>query len=196
MHDWLKTILGDDLYTQVEPKLTAAGDKVKLANLADGGYVSKDKYDALAAQLTEAKKALGERDGQLAELKKLEPEKLQARITELEAKNVADKQAADQRIAAMEFETALSAALTGAGAKNVKAVSALLNRDGLKLTDGAIVGLKEQLDKIKSENAFLFEEERAGGSGFSGKAPPSGGEDAFLAAVRHGAGLPAAGKTT
>lgn len=174
MYEWLKVIIGDDLYAQVEPKLTAAGDKLKLANLAEGGYVGKDKHDALATQLTEVKKTLGERDGQLAELKKLEPEKLQARITELEAKNAADKTAADQRITAMEFDSALGTALAGAKAKNVKAVSALLNHDGLKLTDGAIVGLKEQLDKIKSENAYLFEPEPSGGSGFSGKNPPGG----------------------
>lgn len=42
--EFLKEILGDDLYTQVETKLKG-NDKVKLANLASGEYVSKSKYD-------------------------------------------------------------------------------------------------------------------------------------------------------
>ena len=184
MYEWLKPILGDDLYAQVEPKLTAAGDKLKLANLADGGYVGKDKFDAAEQARKDALKTLGERDTQLAELKKLEPEKLQARITELETANAAEKEAAEKRIAEMEFDSSLNAALTGAKAKNAKAVAALINRDGLKLTDGAIVGLKEQLDKIKAENAFLFEPEKAGGSGFSDKTPPGGGEQTARDAIR------------
>ncbi len=54
----------------------------------------------------------------------------------------------------MKFDYALTAALTGAKARNSKAVKALLDMDGLKLNDGKIIGLDEQLSQIKEENAF------------------------------------------
>ena len=41
--EFLKTVLGDELYAQVEAKLK--GFNVKLADLSSGAYVSKPKYD-------------------------------------------------------------------------------------------------------------------------------------------------------
>jgi hypothetical protein len=53
---------------------------------------------------------------------------------------------------------ALEGALTGAKAKNAKAVRALLDQAAMKLNDdGSILGLKEQLEKVQSENAYLFD---------------------------------------
>ncbi|MCX7714843.1 MAG: phage scaffolding protein [Clostridia bacterium] len=41
-------------------------------------------------------------------------------------------------------------------AKNAKAVKALLDMDDLKLNSSEIVGLSQQLEKIKAENDYLF----------------------------------------
>ena len=82
----------------------------------------------------------------------------------------------------MKFDYALTAALTGAKARNSKAVKALLDMDGLKLNDGKIIGLDEQLSQIKEENSFLFESDEPaptivkgtnGGSGGIGGKKPS-----------------------
>ena len=71
---------------------------------------------------------------------------------------------------------------TGARARNSKAVKALLDMDGLKLNDGKIIGLDEQLSQIKEENGFLFESDEPaptivkgtnGGSGGIGGKKPS-----------------------
>lgn len=87
---------------------------------------------------------------------------------------------ADKQISQMKFDYALSAALTGAKAKNAKAVKALLDMDGLKFNDGKIVGLDEQLAQIKADNDYLFESDEPapefvkgtnGGSGNVGKKP-------------------------
>lgn len=67
------------------------------------------------------------------------------------------QQDADKRVQAIEFDYALKSALSAAKAKNTTAVKALLNMDGLKLADGSIIGLNEQLEKIKAENDYLFE---------------------------------------
>lgn len=89
---------------------------------------------------------------------------------------------ADKQISQMKFDYALSAALTGAKAKNSKAVKALLDMDGLKFNDGKIVGLDEQLAQIKADNDYLFESDEPapefvkgtnGGSGSVGGKKPS-----------------------
>ena len=89
---------------------------------------------------------------------------------------------ADKQISQMKFDYALSAALTGAKAKNAKAVKALLDMDGLKFNDGKIVGLDEQLAQIKADNDYLFESGEPapefvkgtnGGSGSVGGKKPS-----------------------
>ena len=89
---------------------------------------------------------------------------------------------ADKQISQMKFDYALSVALTGAKAKNAKAVKALLDMDGLKFNDGKIVGLDEQLAQIKADNDYLFESDEPapefvkgtnGGSGSVGGKKPS-----------------------
>ena len=86
-------------------------------------------------------------------------EKLEAQKTELEQMQQT-AQAAEDRIAAMQFEHALDGALQKAKAKNVTAVKALINREGLKMAgDGSVAGLAGQLDGIRAENGFLFEDE-------------------------------------
>ena len=101
-----------------------------------------------------------------------------------EWKEKAEKAQADanKQISEMKFDYALSAALTGAKAKNAKAVKALLDMDGLKFNDGKIVGLDEQLAQIKTDNDYLFESDEPapefvkgtnGGSGNVGGKKPS-----------------------
>jgi len=71
-------VLGEELYNQVAAKLNG-NDKIKLANLADGQYVGRDKFDALDTTRKGLKEQLDDRDQQLEALRKLEPEKLRAR---------------------------------------------------------------------------------------------------------------------
>lgn len=167
--EFLKPILGDELYAQVSEKL--AGSKVKLADLASGMYVSKDKYADIETQLTEARTTITERDTQLNDLKRVgNPAELQAQIAQLQEQHKKDAEAAEQRIVAMQFENALTNALTTAKAKNPKAVAALIDRQVLKLKGDNIHGLKEQIEAIRQENGFLFADEPdpAGGSEIKG----------------------------
>lgn len=64
---------------------------------------------------------------------------------------------ADKKVNALKFDYALSDALKSAKARDVLAVKAHLNMDGLKQNGDEIVGLKEQLEKIKTDNGYLFE---------------------------------------
>lgn len=75
--DFLKAILGDELYGQFEEKINAHNgneankdNQIKLGNLGGGEYVSKGKYDGLQALFDGQKTELDSANALIAELKK------------------------------------------------------------------------------------------------------------------------------
>ncbi len=72
--------------------------------------------------------------------------------------------------AALKLDNALSLALAGCGAKDAEIVGKLLDRSIIKLgEDGKLVGVTEQLEKLKTDKAFLFGEDKP-----DGKTNPTG----------------------
>lgn len=70
------------------------------------------------------------------------------------------KQETARQIEAIRFDHTLDEALSAAKAKNATAVKALLKKEDLKLgSDGKLIGLDEQLAKVKADNDYLFLEE-------------------------------------
>lgn len=141
------------------------------------------ELEGLKAQLAEASTTI---EG----FKKLDIDGVKKSADEWKAKaEQAQKEAADQ-VSKLKFDHALDGALTGAKAKNAKAVKALLNSADLKLAeDGSILGLKEQLEKIKSENDYLFESDQKAPQIVTGGNNQSVLTDPFVTAMRKGAGL-------
>ena len=89
--DFLKEILGEELYAQIEEKINAHNgneankDKlIKLANLGGGEYVGKAKHDALQAKFDSKDQELIKANGLIAELQKAAKgdETLQQKVTE------------------------------------------------------------------------------------------------------------------
>ena len=91
----------------------------------------------------------------------------------------------------MMLENAADSALTAAKARNITAVKALIDFSLLELSDGKVIGLDEQIDKIKHENPFLFEpDENFPKPVFSGNSG-SPGTSVTYASARSIMGLPA-----
>lgn len=150
----------------------------------------KTAAETAQAEVKGLKDQLGEANTTIEGFKKLDVDGIKAAADDWKAK--AEKAEADgqAQVAQLRFDHALSAALTGAKAKNPAAVRALLKTDDLKLKDdGTLVGLDDQLKAIRESDAYLFEDEGetprivAGG-----KAPPAA-LSTFEAAARKGAGL-------
>lgn len=145
--EFLKNVLGEDLYKQVADKLNGNKD-IKLANLASGEYVSKQKYGD----------DLKERDTKIADLAKqvqnfdgVDVKKLQDDVKEWETKYNLD-------IKEERRNSAIKLAVAKAGARSEKALMGMLDMDSIKLgDDGKITGLDEQIAQIKKDDAFLFE---------------------------------------
>lgn len=58
--------------------------------------------------------------------------------------------------AALKMENALSKALAGCGAKDADIVGKLIDRSIIKLDGDKLVGVSEQLERLKADKAFLF----------------------------------------
>ena len=159
--DFLKPIFDDKAltYDQFAEKLAAAKD-IKLANLAGGGYVVREKLTAKESEIEDLKKQLESANKQIAEFKGMDIEGIRKAADDYKSKFEKAQKDAEEKAQAMQFDFALTNALAGAKAKNAKAVKALLDLDSLKLNGEEIVGLKEQIEKVRAENSYLFESDK------------------------------------
>lgn len=161
--DFLKSILGEDLYTQFSEKLNAYnGDEankdkqIKLANLGGGEYVGKGKYDALQALLDGKTTELDAANGLIAELKKgtKDNEGLQGKITGYESQ-VAQLQ---KELNQTKIDSAIKIALLSENVDDVPYVTYKLNealqKDGKTVEldeNGAIKGWSDMLTSLKTQ---------------------------------------------
>lgn len=153
------------------------------------GYVPKSRFDEVNDAKKAAEATIKERDKQLEDLKRNsgDAEALKAEIAKLQGENkaAADKYAAD--IKAMQINNAVEKELTAAGAKNLKAVKALLNDlDKAELDGETVKGLADQIKKLKEEEGtkFLFEDKpglNGVAAGQGRKTPPDPKTEGFAA---------------
>lgn len=144
--EFLKKILGDELYAQVAAKLEGNKD-VKLANLASGEYVSKSKHDA--EQLAKDKR-IQELTDKIKNFEGVDVKQLQKDVENWKIKYSQDLESA-------RLDSAIQLAIAKSGTLSEKALMGLLDKDKIKFDkDGKLTGLDEQLEAIKKEDSFLF----------------------------------------
>lgn len=165
----LKELLGDDLYAQVIEK---AGDQ-KIDIVSNGQWFPKERFDAVNNEKKDLKSQLDERDQQLNALQKQAKgnEELQAAIESLQEENQKTATEYQQKLDQQAFDFAIESALRDAKSKNIKAVKANLNLDGLKLADGKVIGLDEQLTALRESDSYLFEEDQKSAPSLAGRQP-------------------------
>lgn len=145
-------------------KLVELGLSEEQADAVIKGYgimIPKSRLDEKIEELNTANDTIKERDKQIAKLGKAAEgnEELQKQITDL---TEANKKAADEYAAALakkDYDVALDRALTVSKAKNLKALTALLDLDKVKLEGETLTGLDEQITALKESDAYLFEAE-------------------------------------
>ncbi|AHL70861.1 phage scaffolding protein [Bacillus pumilus] len=161
----LKELLGDDLYDRVVEK---AGDQ-KIDIVSNGSWFPKERFDQVNNEKKDLKSQLDDRDRQLSTLQKQAKgnEDLQDAIEQLKKENKKVSEDYQKKL----FNFALESALRDAKAKNIKAVKANLNVDGLELSDDKVIGLDEQLTALKESDSYLFEAENDSSPGLAGRQP-------------------------
>ena len=120
---------------------------------------NKNKIQTLNQTITDLTGQLDSANKQIKAFEDMDIDNIKNAAAEWEEKAKKAQKDSDARIYKMQFDHSLEKALTGAKAKNAKAVQALLNMDELKYEDGKITGLDKQLEAIKKDNDYLFEAE-------------------------------------
>ncbi len=91
--------------------------------------------------------------------------------------HMANEESYQKQIKDIRLQNAVDKALVACGAKNQKAVYALLDKEQLILSDdGNLSGIEEQIDSLKKSDAFLF-----GNAELKGLKPAEKADEAYKA---------------
>lgn len=145
---------------QADSVMKINGDDIENAK---GTAVTEIKN--LQTEVDGLKTQVGDRDKQLETLKASAGDNadLKKQIEDLQTENATAKANHESELNQLKIDFAVEKALTGAKAKNIKAVKALLELDDAKLDkDGNVKGLAEQIEKLTSgdDTKFLFEAQK------------------------------------
>lgn len=163
--DFLKTILGDELYSQVEEKINAHNGNeankenlIKLANLSEGKYTSVDKYNALEGEKNGIQSQLTEAQRLIEDLKKSNKgdEALQQKVTEYEGRITTLTDELQQT----KIENAIQLAIRDAKGLDPDYLTFKLKEMGeISLDDdGKIKGVEEKISTLKTQFPGQFEQ--------------------------------------
>lgn len=146
----------------------------KVMDSLGGDFVANTDFQAVSEENKTLQKSLAERDKQLEDLKKSSGDnaELQKKIEALQQQNAEQKKAHEAELAQLRLDTAVDAALAAAGARNAKAVKALLDLSGVKLgEDGELTGWTEQLAAVRKSDGYLFADKQPAKPSFRGFQP-------------------------
>ena len=123
-------------------------DKIMTENGNDIEKIKADR-DNYKSQLETAQEALKGFEG-------VDVKELNSKIAQLNSDLAAKDSEYQQKIADMEFNSVLDNAITASGARNAKALKALLDVDALKSSKNQAEDIKSAIDAVKTDNGYLF----------------------------------------
>lgn len=174
----LKEHLTEETFNQVTTELE--GKDLKLADLSQGGYVSKTKYDAAITDANSHKETAEKWEGNYNTLK--------GEFDTFKTTTEGEKAASEK----MLIKALAQTDLVKAKARDIEVVMPLIDLDKVTHTEAGLEGLKEQLDTLKESKAYLFDTEdpgqpAKGKSGLNHGAGDDGGDEAKIKKIM---GLP------
>lgn len=146
----------------------------KVMDSLDGSYVTKTRFNEVNEENKALKKSVSDRDKQLEDLKKSSGDNatLQQQIADLQKQNAEQQKAHDEELAKLKLDNAVELALSGANARNGKAVRAMLDMSKVKMgEDGKLSGFDEQIEALKKSDAYMFDIQQQTQQQFTGFQP-------------------------
>ena len=154
----LKEIIGSEVFSTLSPEIKAKYEKANLEDVSDGKYIPKSRLDAVLEKIGDYKEQLENKDKVIKDLKKVDVKDLQATIENLNKTIEQNNIKFAAKLEAKDFEYALQSSLSGYNCKNTKIVASQLDKSKIKLVNGELIGLKEQVEALKTSDSYLFNE--------------------------------------
>lgn len=177
--EFLKDILGEELYAQVAEKL-AGNDSIKIANIADGKHIPKEKFDAERTASKALKAQIEDLTAKLDALQKdaNNTETIKAQIAQLQT-DLANK---DAEIKSLRLDFGIMDAARKHKAKDPDLMAKMIDRSNVTETDNGYAGLDEQFETLAKTYAYMFDSTPAPSGGFDPNRVPNGksGENSFM----------------
>lgn len=151
----------------------------KVMDSLDGNFVTKARFNEVNEENKTLKQSVADRDKQLEDLKKSSGDnaELKKQIETLQQQNADQKKAHDEEMAQLKLDNAIDAALTAAGAKNIKAVRAMIDTSKMKLgEDGTVEGLSDAIKAVQKSDSYMFNTVQQKQQTFKGFQPGASGE--------------------
>lgn len=151
----------------------------KVMDSLDGNFVIKARFNEVNEENKTLKQSVADRDKQLEDLKKSSGDnaELKKQIETLQQQNADQKKAHDAEMAQLKLDNAIDAALTAAGAKNIKAVRAMIDTSKMKLgEDGTVEGLSDAIKAVQKSDSYMFNTVQQKQQTFKGFQPGASGE--------------------
>lgn len=146
----------------------------KVMDSLDGEFVTKARFNEVNEENKTLKKSVSDRDKQLEDLKKSSGDNaaLQQQISDLQKQNADQQKAHDEELAKLKLDNAVELGLSGANARNSKAVRAMLDMSKIKMgEDGTLSGLSEQIEALKKSDSYMFDIQQQTQQQFTGFQP-------------------------
>lgn len=198
--EFLKEILGEDLFNQVKTKVSSYNEKadkdkkVSIVNVNNGEFIAKAKYDQLKTDLDNTKTSLDTANITIADLKKNNGDNAdlqkkvgdyEIKIAELEATGKAEK-------ARMLKEIAIKDALYAEKVKHPELLISKFDLSKIVLDEKGetvVSGIEEQMKSNKETYKDLFGETSPQGGAYhytptNGGQNPSGGATDFVGIIK------------
>ena len=174
--EFLKEILGDDLFNQVKNKVSSYNEKadkdkrVSIANVNGDEYVTKAKYSQLETDLNNTKTSLSTAQTTIEDLKKSNGDNadLQKKVSDYETKIANLEATSKEEKAKMLKEIAIKDALYAEKAKHPELLISKFDLSKIILDEkgeNVVSGIEEQMKSNKETYKDLFgETEQQGGA--------------------------------
>lgn len=182
MYDFLKALFGTTpdgkpealTFDQLSEKLSASKD-IKLANLSDGGYVSKEKHDAIVGaketELNGVRQQLTDANAAIQSYKSMDIDGIKQSAAEWEQKYQTDTAALTKRLADQERthqEDLFFAGYKFSSKAAAAGVRSEFSKKNFPLQDGKFAGAKEWMDGLVKDADYS--------AAFAPAEPPAGGD--------------------
>ncbi|ACO85027.1 phage scaffolding protein [Clostridium botulinum] len=164
----IKDIIGEEAFNALSEDKRKELDKKDFEDVSSGSFISKTRFDQVNEQAKEYKKQVGERDKQINNLKEeyKDVDGLKEKVEQLELDNKTQKETYEKQLSDIAFNNALEKGLGAFSIKDKKLIMTLIDKDKLKVDGDNVIGLKEQIEPLKTSHEYLFDKEIKGTGSF------------------------------